>query len=132
MVFMAGWVGLASGLIAPNPLPLLVIFVVAGVAGSAINLANTRLIMGVMPEMGRSHFFAFYSVITSLCLGFSPILWGICLDAMDGLNVAVGPHGAFEWNRYSVYFVVLLVLTGATFLSAAALVEKQPRASEVE
>jgi len=132
MVFMAGWVGLAAGLIAPSTLPLLVIFVVAGVAGSAINLANIRLIMGVMPEMGRSHFFALYSVITSLCLGFSPILWGIFLDAMNGLNVAVGPHGAFEWNRYSVYFVALLALTGVTFLAAAGLVEKQPRASEVK
>ena len=132
MVFMIGWVGLASGLIAPGIVPLLIIFLLAGVAGSAINLANTRLIMSVMPEMGRSHFFAFFSVITSLCLGFSPLLWGICLDAMNGLNVAVGPHGEFEWNRYSVYFVALLVLTIVTFLSAAALIEKHPRPSEVK
>ena len=132
MVFMLGWVGLASGLIASTTLPLLLIFVLSGVASSAINLANTRLIMGVMPEMGRSHFFAFYSVITSVCLGISPILWGVCLDAMTGLKIAAGPHGMFEWNRYSVYFVTLLALTGVTFLSTTALVEKRPRPSEVK
>ena len=132
MVYMVGWVVFASGLIAPGLLPLLLLFVVAGVAGSAINLANVRLIMSIMPEMGRSHFFAVYTVITSLCLGFSPILWGVCLDAMSGVKIAVGPHGAFEWNRYSIYFTALLVLTGATFLAAAALVEKQPRPSEVK
>ncbi|MEI6561888.1 MAG: MFS transporter [Verrucomicrobiota bacterium] len=130
MVYMAGWVGIASGLIGPSL--LLLLFVLGGVAGSAINLANVRLIMGVMPEMGRAHFFAAYTVITSLCLGFSPILWGLCLDAMNGLKVAVGPHGAFEWNRYSVYFTALLFLAGATFLAAAALVETQPRPSEVK
>ena len=99
---------------------------------SNIRLNRSWLVMGVMPEMGRSHFFAFYTVITSLCLGFSPVIWGVCLDAMSGLKIAVGPHGAFEWNRYSVYFVALLALTGATFLAAATLVEKRPRASEVK
>ena len=131
MLHLAGWVGLASGLLAPGFLCLILIFVLSGAAGSVIGLANVRLMMTVMPEMGRSHFFAVYSVITSLCLGFAPILWGICLDAMGGLRVVAGPHGVFEWNRYSVYFAVLLALTGATFLTAAALVEKRPRASEV-
>lgn len=131
MVHLVGWVGFASGLIATNTVPLLIMFVLAGVAGSAINLANLRLIMSVMPEMGRSHFFAFYTVIISLCLGISPVLWGVCLDAMNNLKIAVGPQGAFEWNRYSVYFMALLVLTAATFFSASALVEKAPRASEV-
>jgi len=132
MVFMVGWVGLSSRLIGPSPLLWLLLFALWGVAGSAINLANLRLIMSVMPEMGRSHFFAVYTVITNLCLGFSPILWGVCLDAMNGLKMAVGPHGAFEWNRYSIYFTALLALTGATFFAAAALVEKQPRPSEVK
>ena len=132
MVHLAGWVGLAAGLLTPGPLCLILIFLISGAAGSVIGLAIVRLMMNVMPEMGRSHFFAIYSVVTSLCLGFSPILWGICLDAMTGLKVVVGPHGAFEWNRYSIYFTALLVLTGATFLAAAALVEKQPRPSEVK
>jgi len=105
---------------------------VAGMAGPAFNLANVRLIMWVAPEMGRSHFFAFYTVITNLCLGFSPIVWGICLDAMKGIKVTTGPHGCFEWNRYSIYYVALIVLTGATFLAVSTLVDKRPHASEVK
>ena len=131
LFFLCGWVALASGLLAPGMVPLIAIFVVMGVASSAINLANLRLVMGVMPEMGRSHFFAFYSVITSLCMGAAPILWGVCLDAMSGFKAHMGPHGCFEWNRYSVYFVALLGLTVATFLAATVIDEKKPRPSEV-
>lgn len=126
-VYIVLWALLAGGLLLPNLVILLLIFVIYGVSGSAIGLANLRLMMEVMPEKGRSHFFAFYTVITSLCLGFSPILWGVCLDAMNGLKVAVGPHGCFEWNRYSVYFVSLLALSGLSFVAATALHEKQPR-----
>ena len=129
-LFLCGWVMLASGLIAPGVWPLVAIFVIAGIAGSAVNLANTRLVMGSMPEMGRSHFFAFYSVITSLCLGASPILWGVCLDVMNGWHAATGPGGCFEWNRYSVYFVLLLALTGLTLLATLLLWENQPRPGE--
>ena len=131
-VYLSGWAALAFGLLAPGVIPLLAIFVVAGMAGSATNLANTRLMMEIMPEMGRSHFFAFFSVITSLSVGVSPIVWGICLDAMKGLQIPIGPHGAMEWNRYSVYFVALLALLGLTFLAATRLSEKPPRPSEVK
>ena len=130
LVFIAVWVMLASRLLLPRLLPLLAIFIAAGVASSALNLANVRLVMGVMPEMGRSHFFAFYSVITSLSFGISPILWGVCLDALNAVQVRVGPSGCFEWNRYSIYFTTLLALTLALFLSANGLDEKQPRAAK--
>ncbi len=132
LVFIAGWVALASRLIAPDALPLAGIFVVAGMAGSAVGIANLRLAMAIMPELGRSHFFAFYSVIVSLCLGCTPILWGVCLDAMLALEHRVGPNGCFEWNRYSVYFTVILSLTLASFFSVAGLEESRPRASQVK
>ena len=131
-VFLTGWTSLASGLLAPGILPLLIIFVISGMAASAMNLANTRLVMTIMPAMGRSHFFAFFSVITSLSLGISPILWGLGLDAMKHTKFHVGPHGIFEWNRYSIYYATLIVLVGLTFLAATHLTEKPPRPSEVE
>lgn len=127
--FIAGWAVLALGLVAPGIGPLALIFVLAGVGGSAFNLANTRLTMSVMPEMGRAHFFAFYSVITSLCLGFTPILWGVALDAMDPLNAATGP---LQWNRYSVYFVTLLALTFTAFFAVASLIDKRPKPGAVK
>jgi len=131
VVFLAGWAAIAFGLLAPGILPLLAIFVIAGMAGSALNLANTRLMMTIMPAMGRSHFFAFFSVITSLSLGLSPIVWGIFLDALKDFKIHVGPHGMFEWNRYSIYYILLITLSGLTFLAARRLTEKPPRASEL-
>ena len=71
--------------------------------------------------MGRSHFFAFFSVITSLCLGMTPIVWGVCLDAMDGVKQVTGP---LEWNRYSIYFMAILGLAILTFFATAALHEQ--------
>jgi MFS family permease len=117
-LFISGWITIASGLIAPSILALLAITIVSGAAVSGVNMANIRLSMNVMPETGRAHFFAFYSVIQNLFLGLSPILWGICLDAMQDLHVW---SGRFEWNCYSVYFVVLLMVTVLTFLAVSAL-----------
>jgi len=127
---VAGWTALALGLIAPGIGPLLLIFAGSGIAGASINLANSHLLMRVMPQRGRSHFFAFYSVITSLGLGVTPIIWGACLDAMKGVQFRMG--SGWEWNHYSIYFAALLVLVGASFFACRGVDEKQPRASEVE
>ncbi|MDD5350245.1 MAG: MFS transporter [Chthoniobacteraceae bacterium] len=122
--FLCGWLALASGLFPVGTLVVLAIFALSGTATAAIGLANLRLIMGVMPEMGRNHFFAFYSMITSLCLGFGPILWGVCLDATEGFHFRMA--GGFEWNRFSVYYAALLVLTALAAVAAARLMEGGP------
>ena len=57
-----------------------------GVANANYSLANTRLIMATMPALGRNHFFAYFTVVTSLGLGFSPILWGVGIDALRSLG----------------------------------------------
>lgn len=104
---IAGWF-----LVAANVLPASIVLIgalnfFAGVAGANFNLANVRIIMATMPEMGRNHFFALFTVITSLGLGGAPILWGISLD-MIGTYEAV--TGALHWKRHSIYFAVLFVL----------------------
>jgi hypothetical protein len=65
-------------------------------------IANTRLAMAIVPAMGRSHFFAVYSVAHSLVGGVFPIVWGLLLDT----------SAAWEWitpvgdiNRFSVLYV---------------------------
>ena len=121
IVFICGWIALAAGLLAPSVGVIVGIFIVAGAGGSGAAIANSRLTMNTMPEMGRSHFFAFYTVITSFCLGLSPIVWGVAIDAMNALKHATGP---FEWNRYSAYFVAILTLAIATLFSTAALREE--------
>jgi hypothetical protein len=76
--------------------------------------------MGIMPALGRNHFFAFFTVITSLALGFAPIVWGLALDGMAGLRERwIG----LDWNRFSVYFGALCAMVGATAFMARWLIE---------
>jgi MFS-type transporter involved in bile tolerance (Atg22 family) len=83
--------------------------------------------MAVIPAMGRNHFFALYSVLGSLTLGLSPILWGILIDAFGPLQTA---WGRFEWNRYTVFFVgVELVLLGTLIFSRRL---EEPEAASME
>lgn len=79
----------------------------AGVAGSNFNLANVRIIMATMPEMGRNHFFALFTVITSLGLGAAPIVWGVSLDFIGTYEAVTG---VFHWRRHSIYFLALFLL----------------------
>ena len=102
-----GWFFVAAGVL-PCTMPVIAALNFAsGVAGANFNLANVRIVMATMPEMGRNHFFALFTVITSLGLGAAPIVWGVSLD-MIGTYEAV--TGAFHWKRHSVYFLVLFFL----------------------
>ncbi len=91
-----------------------------GVSGALFNLANTRIIMGSMPEMGRNHFFALFTVATSLGLGGSPVTWGAMLDSLGTWQVVAG---GLEWNRHTVYFAAAGVLALANLLAVAWLRE---------
>jgi MFS family permease len=88
--------------------------VTAGIGFGLFGLANMRLAMATVPEMGRSHFFALFSVIINLTLGIAPVFWGRAVDALKGWHVA---WGDWEWNRYSVpYLAVAVCLIAAQVL----------------
>ena len=74
-----------------------------------------------MPQTGRDHFFALFSVITSLGLGASPVLSGISLDYIGTFEVVTG---AFHWHRHSIYFGVLFGLNILTLLQVRNLHER--------
>ncbi|MEA3188463.1 MAG: hypothetical protein QOD99_2293, partial [Chthoniobacter sp.] len=92
-----GWWLVSASVVAPSLLLLCVLHFINGVAGASFNVAQVRLVMNTMPSTGRSHFFAFFTVITSLGLGFSPIAWGLIIDAIGEWQRATGP---LLWNRY--------------------------------
>lgn len=77
----------------------------AGLAGANFNLANLRIVMSTIPEMGRNHFFALFTVITSLGLGASPIVWGVSLDAIGTYELVTE---WFTWRKHSIYFAALI------------------------
>src|SRR5207249_1394933 len=96
-VVLGGWAALAGEIIAPSVWLIAALHLLTGYAGANFNLANVRITMATMPPMGRSHFFAFFTVIASLGLGVSPLVWGILLDALASTNTALG---AWHWTPF--------------------------------
>ena len=121
-LIQAGWWLMAADMIAPSPAFVVSLRFLAGVSGANFGLAITRLMMNTMPSMGRSHFFAFFTVIASLGTGLAPILWGMQIDACNGLHAATGP---LDWNKYSLYYFAVLVITVITWALAFFLHEKE-------
>ncbi len=117
---ITGWL-----LIAANALPCTIWLVgglnfLSGLAGANFNLANLRIVMATMPEMGRNHFFAMFTVITSLGLGGAPVVWGITLDAIGTYEYVAG---WFTWRRHSFYFAALLMFNVVTLIAVNLLTE---------
>jgi hypothetical protein len=102
-----GWFLVAAGVLPCTMWVIAGLNFVSGVAGANFNLANVRIIMATMPEMGRNHFFALFTVITSLGLGAAPIIWGVSLDVLGTFEAVTG---VFHWKRHSIYFLALFFL----------------------
>ena len=115
LLILGGWLLLAGGGW-PTTLPVILsLEVLMGLFSAVVTMAFMRLAMGVIPEMGRSHFFALYSVITSVSLGLAPIGWGLMIDAVGGWRARAG---GLEWNRFTLFFAAanatLLIALGLT------------------
>jgi len=102
-----GWFLIAAGILPCSMWTVGTLNFLSGVAGANFNLANVRIVMATMPEIGRNHFFALFTVITSLGLGAAPVMWGVSLDFIGSYEVVTG---ALHWRRHSIYFAALFVL----------------------
>lgn len=127
LLIAAGW-----GLVAGKAWPFSVGFILAlhflmGLFAVLVNMANTRLVMAVVPAMGRDHFFALFSVLSSLMLGLSPVFWGLLIDAVGSLGT---PQAWLEWNRFTVFFggVALAMLVTVYYVRRL----EEPQAASLE
>lgn len=119
---MALWALVAGRLLHPGLGTLILLMFGVGLANSLVNLANVRLAMIVIPERGRSHYFAVYSVVGSVTLGLAPIAWGVLVDALHATATMVA---GFEANRFSILFATLAGMFGLTLLSSLRLEEPE-------
>jgi MFS family permease len=106
-VVIAGWFLLAAGLWPVTGWLVGLLNFTGGLAGAVFGVANTRIVMGSVPVMGRNHFFALFTVVSSLGLGVAPVLWGGMLDALRSREITVG------WvtlDHYALYFASLVLL----------------------
>jgi hypothetical protein len=124
MVIIVGWLALGTGLFPPGLGPVLALELAMGFASILVNMNITRLAMTLSPVMGRSHFFALYSVVANLSMGLSPVLWGLAMDAF-GDRQLVWLH--LEWTRYSLFFAGTLASFGLCLVISLRLVEPQSR-----
>jgi MFS family permease len=127
-LIIAGWAGLAGNLVPEHIAALLIpgLFFGYGVATGNFNIANLRLTMSTMPPTGRNHFFAYYTVITSLSLGFAPIVWGLLIDALThGDRLRVPSAVGFRFGPFAIYFLLLFVCALTALLSIGRLKEER-------
>lgn len=112
------WMTLAAGALARHALILFAVISFGASGFAMLGVANTRLLMGLVPVTGRSHFFAISSVAVSLTLGVLPIFWGLALDAVARRIPAGIPLAAvWTWNPYSLFYAFVMIgLLAAQFL----------------
>ncbi len=127
ILILIGWLLLASRPVHAQFGPVLFLELLMGFSYALVNTNNTRLAMVLAPVMGRSHFFALYSVVANLALGLAPVLWGLVIDAF-GPRQFRWQH--FELNRFSLFFMCVLVV----FALALALCRKldEPKARNMD
>jgi len=128
LVVLAGWLFVSGGVL-PLSLPVLVGLQYAmGLLAAVVQMANTRLAMTVVPEMGRNHFFAIYSVVNNVTLGLAPIAWGMLIDAVGGHTMR---WAGLVWTRYTFFFAGALVAFAVTLVLTRRLHEQQAASTEV-
>jgi MFS family permease len=111
LAILSAWFFLAARILLPTHLTILVLQFFMGVGASLFTIANVRLTMVITPELGRTHFFALYSVVANSSLGIAPILWGIMIDYFAKTEVV---WQGLYWNRYTFFFFgaeLIFVLT---------------------
>ncbi len=127
IAILLGWVLISGRVLRPSMGLLLGLQFLMGLTAALVQMAHTRLAMLTIPVMGRSHFFALFTVVGSVVLGLSPILWGVFIDLLIPLHVR---WHQFEWNRFSVFFSLLWIV----FIIAIALARRldEPQAGTME
>lgn len=124
---MIGWLLVAGGALSASLVVVLTLQFLMGLLAALVNMANNKLAMGVVPQMGRNHFFAIYSVVANVTLGLSPIVWGLLIDAIGNRTpVWLG----LQWNRFAFFFAGAAV----AFLILVVIVRKldEPKAASME
>jgi MFS family permease len=127
MAVLAGWVALSGGRLQSSVAVLVLLQFGMGLLGAMVNMANTRLVMAVVPAMGRNHFFALFSVVGSAALGLAPIGWGLLIDAIGAWQ---GHWLGLEWNRYTIFFAAVMVVMALALAFSRRL--EEPRAAGLD
>ena len=133
-VFYDGlWFLMATGVVGQGWLLAALVLLLAGFFGAIYELSLTRLLMNTVSDRpATAQYFALYSVIVSIVAGIAPILWGLLLDGLRGVQVPVGAYTldgfalffALQWLLLSVVFVALLQIKESSATSTRVLLHQ--------
>jgi MFS family permease len=127
VLHLCGWGLLAGGWLPLNLWTIALQQITAGFAAPLFSLANSRSLMATIPQMGRSHFFAIYTVITSLILGIMPVFWGLLLDTLEQFQPL---FFGFSFSAYALIYFVMAGIGLVAFIQALKTEEKQSITTE--
>lgn len=116
------WTLIAGHVIPLNQALALTLLFVLGLGGTLFIAAQYRLAMVTIPKMGRSHFFALFSVVLNVTLGISPLIWGLLIDVIGPRSITLL---GMEWNRFSVFFGLVALSYVGVYLNTRRLEEHQ-------
>jgi hypothetical protein len=112
-LYYLSWGAVAAGLL---PFQLKIVAfqqLIMGIGGAMFGMAYVRMVMGIVPKLGRSHFFAVHTSSIFVILGVSPFIWGMILDHLKQWSVS---YSFWNWNGYSLLYVLVgLNMLIATF-----------------
>jgi len=119
-IVLAFWFAMSAGVVHPSWWLVLLLNFLGVAAMAGFNMANGHLWMSVVPVQGKNHYFAMATVITSFAAGVAPLLWGVLLDALGGLDLVEGP---FHLRRHSVYFLGIFLICVTALIVSKILIE---------
>jgi MFS family permease len=122
LFLLTGWALLSGRALAPGLAVTVTLEFLMGLLAALVQMSNTRLAMAIVPQMGRNHFFALFSVIGSVALGLSPIGWGVLIDAIGGWHSSTW---GLDWNRFTLFFVAVAGVMALTLAFARKLEEPE-------
>ncbi|MEI7962826.1 MAG: MFS transporter, partial [Verrucomicrobiota bacterium] len=119
-IVLSLWFAMSAGVIHPSWWLVLLLNFLGGAAMAAFNMANGHLWMAVVPVQGKNHYFAMATVITSFGAGVAPLIWGVLLDELGGLDLMEGP---FHLRRHSIYFLGIFLICVSALITSKILIE---------
>jgi MFS family permease len=104
VVYFLTWFLLAAHLVDQPLVVAPALMLMAGFFGATYDLALTRLLMNTVGDRTHStEYFALHSALISLMMGISPILWGLLLDTLRGMQFTIG---GMELGGFAVFFAL--------------------------
>ena len=115
VVYFLAWFLLAAHLVDQPFIVAPALMLLAGFFGAIYDLSLTRLLMNTVGDRTHStEYFALHSVLISLMVGISPILWGLLLDTLRKQQYTIG---GMELDGFAVFFALQWLWLGFVLLA---------------